>query len=678
MGVGDGAKTNRGMMRGSARQCALLCVAVLTSCGAPPPSAAPPAAGQARPRAVVLSLDALAEERLRGTLDPRSIPTLLRIFDEGACADGARPAFPSVTAAGHAALWSGVYGDVNGISANWQPRLPRDRHTLLELVSGYSAEGFRAEPIWVTAARSGLRVAAHHVTQAPHPPAYRPLRSGEGDPGASRRLAAERELRREGVLVFNGYNRLLAPDAVISSASIAPVPAEGWRGIERLHSSVQPLEIAWPVGPDTLHGLLYGEGGYSRLLVARERSAVGGVVVMPAPVDTSAPLTRPLARHFSEPLQLEVDGAPVALRFRLFRLSSDGSGFTLYQSALPVVDGSDPEAAERYVRDIGGWIGNAGLGLLRTGAFGRPLSRGGDGTAEAHYLETAELLARQYGAGLEWLVREIDPELLIDYFPLGDEIDHELLGMIDAAAPGHDPVQARAAQRVRERAWSLVDLRARHALELTAAWPGAALFLSGDHGMRTAWRVFRPNAALRDAGLLEIDDAGEIDLSRTRALSPNGYWISINTVEWLDGIVSARARESVLDSVEAVLLGLRDAEGRAIVTRTYRAEDHPELGLGGAVGGDLYFALAPGYHWGVDAAGPVYSGTRAEGKHGFPSTDRDMHTVLCMWSAGASGRRIPTARTIDLAPTVSAWLGIPPPADARGRSLLAELIAADR
>jgi hypothetical protein len=60
------------------------------------------------------------------------------------------------------------------------------------------------------------------------------------------------------------------------------------------------------------------------------------------------------------------------------------------------------------------------------------------------------------------------------------------------------------------------------------------------------------------------------------------------------------------------------------------------------------------------------------GEHGFPSVDRDMWPMLCVLGTGASAKRIGPVRTIDIAPTVADWLGISPPADSRGRSLLRE------
>jgi hypothetical protein len=627
---------------------------------------------------VVFSIDALAEQRLRETLPPGTMPTLEAIFEQGACSDGSIGAFPSGTAAGHAALWTGAWGDVSGISANAQPRLPRDRHTLLDLTSGFLVDGLRAEQIWVTAARAGIPVATHHVTQAPQAPPFTPLYSYQGDPGAARRAAAARDLSRERVLVLNGYNRRIAWDAVITEEVSPARPAVGWGSLEALGSTVPPLEFRWAVASDTLFALVFGAESYTSVLVSPRREVGAGVRVTAAPLETGALPGRELARHFSAPLQLTIAGDPVAVRFRLFHLAPEGSSFRLYHSALHAVEGSDPALTERYVREVGGWHGNGALGLLRRGAFGEPISRGGDGTAELHYLETAELLTRQYMAGAEWVLREIAPRLFLDYFPLGDEIDHEFFGMVDPDVPGHDPVLAARAQRVRERGWELVDRRLERLHALVRSRPGSAIFLSGDHGMRSSWQAFRPNAALREAGLLALDEDGRIDLSRTLAVAPNGYWINVNGTDRLGGIVPPERHRLVVDSAARVLAALRDASGEAIVTRLFLPEEHPDLGIGGPAGGDLYFGLARGYHWSSDPRGPVLSSGRPEGKHGYPSMEPDMHTAFCMAGPGIGARRIPTARSIDLAPTVAEWLGIPAPADARGRSLLGHLTGDDR
>ena len=126
----------------------------------------------------------------------------------------------------------------------------------------------------------------------------------------------------------------------------------------------------------------------------------------------------------------------------------------------------------------------------------------------------------------------------------------------------------------------------------------------------------------------------------------------------------------MVDSVIAALRKARGPDGHPIVTEIRRPVPNDTLGIGGPAGGDVYFGLAPGYYYSAALSDSISSGRTPAGNHGFPSIDPDMRTVLCAIGPGIGGRRLPTARVIDAAPTVSAWLGITPPTDARGRSLL--------
>ena len=191
--------------------------------------------------------------------------------------------------------------------------------------------------------------------------------------------------------------------------------------------------------------------------------------------------------------------------------------------------------------------------------------------------------------------------------------------------------------------------------------------------MRTSWRVFSPNVALLEAGLLDLDRDGRVDLTRTRALSPNGYWVMVNGTDWKGGVVPPDERATVIAQAERALLSVRAEDGSRIVTRTWRTTEHDSLGLGGPVGGDLYYEVARGYRWDAATSGPVVRDARVTAGHGYSSTSPDMHTVLCAWGAGFQPGRGPAARTIDAAPTVAEWLGIARPRDARGRSVLKEL-----
>jgi type I phosphodiesterase/nucleotide pyrophosphatase len=645
---------------------------------------APPVAQR---RAIVVSFDALSESRLRSSVDRAAAPTFYSLFERGACAAYARPAMPSVTAASHASIWTGAYGDVNGVAANDQPILPRNEHTLTELASGFSSAALRAEPIWITAGLTGMRVAGHHPTQAPGAPGYPPVTTTERDTLLeSLRARAADALARPNVHVLNGYNRDVSRDLVLTERTHPPhTPVTRWRGIGRLGRIGTPhREIAWRMGRDSVFALFYGaEQTYTHVVVsARGRDASHGVTARAVPADTSWPVGRPLARHFSEPLEIPLEGGAVAagrvmLRVRLFALAPDASSYLLYQPILSVVESNHPQTAVEYAVAIGGWVGNSATSPYERGAFGRTVMDGGDGIAEARYLETAELLTRQSMRGVEWMWRTQRPTLLLDYFPLVDNFEHVVYGFVDPASPRYDARVAARVQDLRRRAWALTDLRLAHlrGLQRASGLSATALFVSGDHGMRAVWRAFRPNVALAQAGLLVADTAGRIDLTRTRALSPNGYWVTVNRTAWKGGVVPPAEEASVLREAEQALLAARGADWAPVVTRIFRAAEHDSLGLGGPVGGDLYYELAPGYRWTSSARGPVVDPTAdADAHHGFPSVSPDMYTVFCAEGVAFPPHRFGPARTIDIAPTAAEWLGIRPPPTAKGRSVLNEIL----
>lgn len=632
--------------------------------------------GTASRRAVLLSLDALSEQRVRA-LPARVAPNLQAMFRDGACAAYAVPAFPSVTAAGHAAISTGAYGDVNGVAANQQPTLPRERNRLTDLESGYLAGPLRAEPIWITAALAGLDVVSHHFTQAPQPPGYRPVTTGDTD-FAHARARAEHALALPGVALMNGYNRVFTRGIVVTDATAPTRIAAGWSGIETLPAgTLPPREASWLVLDDSVFALFYGTGRYTHARVALARDVARSVEVVAAPADTTSPASRPLARHFSDPITLSVGDGRVFLRARLFDLSADGTSFLLFHPALGIVETNRPDIDDAYDAAVTGWAGN-GLFAMGPNGFGAAIIDGGDGTAEARYLESLEFVTRQYIAGSEWAWRVRRPDLLVDYFPVADEIDHNMYGWLTDETPGHDPVIAARYAPYREHGWKLVDMRLEHLMRLVADDDDAAIFVTGDHGMRPYWRIFRPNAALRDDGMLTLDDDGNVDLSRTRAFAPSGFWIAVNHTGWRDGIVPQDSIDAVVDAAERVLLDARGVDGEIVVTRTWRtahaAHDTAvaNLGIGGPAGGELYFELARGYYYSWQHTGDVANAVRPNSGHGFPSTTPEMHTALCGWGSALPARRTGAARIIDVAPTVAEWLGIPAPPHSRGTSRLSE------
>ncbi len=273
--------------------------------------------------------------------------------------------------------------------------------------------------------------------------------------------------------------------------------------------------------------------------------------------------------------------------------------------------------------------------------------------------------------GGAWMWNTRQPQLHLDYLPLIDEVDHEWFGIVDATTARYDTALAARVQPYRVRAWQLADQVLASLQSLVAGDRHAALVVSGDHGMRSYWMGFRPNVVLEEAGLLALDAAGRVDLSRTRAYSPTGYYIMLNRVAWQQGIVSPAEERATLDAVERAMLAARSPDGEPLVVQTWRADaaGADTLGIGGATGGDLYYDVAPGYFWNAGLTGGVTSSLPGPvAGHGFPSPSPEMHTVLCLWGDAVAARRIGPARNADAALVVADWLGMPRPPQATGVS----------
>jgi len=599
-------------------------------------------------RAVIISFDGFSEQRFREYADSATAPHVWAMFRDGVCAESVRPAFPSVTPTGHASIWTGAYANVNGVAAISSGRLPLELTSILDWTDGYKATSLRAEPIWITAARQGKTVFSHMATQSPQPPLYMPVVRPLPKLDSSRAAAAA-GIALDNIAALNVYNELIEPSRVVRATD------ESW---------------AFGAEGDSLHARVVDD---STVIVQLNSDSGRSVAVRLAPTDTTSPRGRSLARYFSAPLRVDLArGRQTFVYFRLFELARDRSRLLLFASEARAVQANHPEVARQYDAAVQGVPGNGGNKVMERGDFGPRVAQGGDGTAEFRYMETAELVTRQFMRGTDWGWATFHPELETDYLPYPDEALHTFLGYADRSTPNVPRAARENAARMLARTYAIVDLRLAQLQRLAANTPNTRLFVTGEHGMRPAWLAFNPNAALRDARLVVTDSAGEIVLRRTRAAATHGGWISVNRATRRVGGVPADSVQPVLQRAQDALLAARDSAGTRIVTRVFRANtvEGDSLGIGGPSGGDLYFDLAPGYYWTPTASAPMVAPLAfPQGEHGYPSIDRDMHPALCILG-GAKPKRIGEVRSIDIAPSIAAWLGISPPAESRGASVL--------
>ncbi|HEY7166568.1 MAG TPA: alkaline phosphatase family protein [Candidatus Binatia bacterium] len=622
-------------MRASRKILVFACLAFALSC-----LFAAPVRNESPLRAIVVAWDGTVPATVSDLLRRGQLPNLAKLIAGGAYADNVVPVFPSKTAPGFASLWTGAPPAITGISGNRVPRTPRDQATILESSDGFSNNALRAEPIWATAQRAGLEVLTIHAPQGGS-------RSGQG-------------------IHIQGYQGIAGRDGILNASASKPKPAQGWEHVPK--SKVPPLEISFVVGGTSLFGLFFDDPadpqqGYNTLLITASRNGRDiktklkpGLAKSPAESLWSGPIT------LSEP----ESGAYL----RLFDLKPDASDYLLYFTR-PTRAVVSPPAISELMRGLGVFVGNGANYLYRAGAFGRTIPNGGDGIAEARYMDTVAHAQRQIIETNRWALSHLPWRLLVAYSPFPDEAEHAWRGYLDPSLSGY---RKEVADRLRPFLEDLYRLSDEFLGAFSAERPANTIVaLVSDHGMEGVNKFVAVNRILKERGLLILDDQGRIDLTRTKAAYPsinNGY-ILINSTDRLQGIVSPAQRPEVVQQIRTALLNLKDAK-RAVITEVIDAKTAPErFGIGGDSGGDIYIDLAPGYDFDAGTGpGNFILLQEPMGDHGFQPSRASMHTIMVLNGPGVcAGCRMHSVRLIDFAPTIAKLLHIPPPQNTTGRVL---------
>jgi len=206
------------------------------------------------------------------------------------------------------------------------------------------------------------------------------------------------------------------------------------------------------------------------------------------------------------------DGRPAVGEAR--RALVDGAGRVLFLGAWAVDEAGDEPGRDRDTDDQAPPFMGGGLQHpYRQGALGRTLMQGGDGAAEALFVETLRRMSVHFTAAwLRHLTAPGRPEVFA-YQPALDLALHELAGFV---APDCGHASARTEAVVLPL---LIDLLAEYDAALAATraalGPGDRVLATSDHGMMPVDTLVRPNTILETLGALTRDAKGGIDAHRS-------------------------------------------------------------------------------------------------------------------------------------------------------------------
>jgi predicted AlkP superfamily pyrophosphatase or phosphodiesterase len=190
------------------------------------------------------------------------------------------------------------------------------------------------------------------------------------------------------------------------------------------------------------------------------------------------------------------------------------------------------------------------------------------------------------------------------------------------------------------------------AIEAAGMKEKVTVFITTDHGFKTAKRIIRPNVLLRREGFLQL---------RGPAVAACDAYVSVLGGSAMVFATHPEKRATLLPRLKALLAKM---EG---IDRILEPEDYPALGLptpkqNGQMG-DLLLLAKAGYGFHVSALGEeavtdltpdVYAG-----HHGYLNSDREMDGVFFAWGRGIQpGARLERIANLDVAPTVAALLGL--------------------
>ncbi len=589
--------------------------------------AAPPPPPELPRRVVLVSFDGAggAEyERQREALSPNGFRRAER---EGLSAGRLQTVTPSLTTVVHASISTGALPEETGVVSNsyWPAGGP-----LKARVNGFDAEP-AVETLWEALSRQGRRVASL---------------SWPGVGGRTPRTTTPvglrwTEPRAPGFLWRGPGPGELFPDAAMA----LPPEATSWSPPRRVR--VEPPEehdsgLNRPLDFVLLDTRDDGRREYDTLAAL---DAEGGLVGRLRPGDWLA-------------LPEKTEGIARRGRWvKLLKLSPDSSLVSLYVGGIGQTE-AWPEDFQRTLDErCGFWPGPPDDRLLE----------GADPDVKT-FLEMSERFSAFFVSAFEVAERRGDWDVLLAYQPAIDESAH----VFTARAPGEagaDPARAEKAATGLRETWRIADRAAARYLRFRER--GGDVLLVSDHGLRPVSRSVHPAELMRRKGWISTDllagrPVVRPDSPADVAVTGGSAFVVLNRAgEMPGGILSPEEAAAVLADIAGYFRSLKDEAGKSLFETVALRGEAARLGLDHPNIGDLILLAGRGttLRSGFPAQGgaaPVLLPADVTAQHGY-GPDPELDGIFFHAGPGVAPERIPVVRAIEVAPRITARLGLSPP-----------------
>lgn len=654
-----------------------------------------------------LGIDGMDPDTTKRLVEEGKMPNVKKLIERGACRENLHMlgGVPTITPPMWTTIATGCSPNVHGITCYWNQNPER----LDELVYAFNSELCKAETLWETTAKEGIKTLVWHWPSASWPPKVESdnLHVVDGTtPGCV----------NMGVCVVEAEKIITASSAIDKVRFQAKIAIDNGAGcvihdVDHLDHSAQSLSEKATAGSNMINyemSFSDGEGSFEEMQMDMYNSPMSAprgwsFDVPEDAIEFVAGINKGLERHYGlifkddegkysvvrvyknkktpEPMvelskkdyikynvvdeYTQADGKVAGAGFwALLDLEEDGSFIRLYVGPALDIHGDSHFQPKSLYSDV----------VRRFGYINSPTFTGGQysDVTEKIILPTWKAFMDWQANCLNYLMAKGGYKVVFSHVHNIDAMGHQFWHWCEKRKRNPEANPEQYMQYMEQCYVDTDDYVGQFMHLIDEGW---TVFLFSDHGFMTSREEEPPVLGdpfgvnipiLQKLGYTVLKDQNEtdsskveIDWSKTTAVAPRGNYIYINLKgKYETGIVEPADKYELEEKIINDLYNYRDPEtGKRVVYMCMRNKEAELIGMSGPDCGDIIYWINEGYNRGHGDSLPTFNGMNGT-------------CVAPIFIAAGAGikqgytqRRI---REMDLAPTAATLLGIRMPADAEG------------